>query len=72
MCLQEILKKIVESNETVVLSDRKKDWNANELLENLSGPMLKRQAHFQPGMYIALINDGGYLGEVIYRVKQNG
>jgi hypothetical protein len=31
--------------------------------------MLSRRAFFQPGMYIALINDGGYLGEVLYRVK---
>jgi hypothetical protein len=31
--------------------------------------MLKRQAYLQPGLYIALINDGGYLGEVLYRVK---
>jgi len=31
--------------------------------------MLSRRAYFQPGMYIALINDGGYLGEVLYRVK---
>ena len=32
--------------------------------------MLKRAAYFQPGMYIAEINEGGYLGTVLYKVKQ--
>ena len=70
MSLREVLEKVVSDRLPILLSDRNKDWEASELLENLSVPMLKRNAHFQPGMYIALINDGGYLGEVLYRVKQ--
>jgi len=70
MSLREVLEKVVSDRLPILLSDRNKDWEASELLENLSIPMLKRNAHFQPGMYIALINDGGYLGEVLYRVKQ--
>jgi hypothetical protein len=31
--------------------------------------MLKKQAYFQPGLYIAEINDAGYLGHILYRVK---
>ena len=31
---------------------------------------LKRQAHLQNGLYIAAINEGGYLGDVMYKVKQ--
>jgi hypothetical protein len=72
MVLKEILEKI-ETDETAIwLSDHKGDWNASDLLDRLSEPMLRRQAHLQPGLYIALINDGGYLGEVLYRVKQKG
>jgi hypothetical protein len=73
MVLREILEKIEIEETPIWLSDRKGDWNASELLGSLSEPMLKRQAHLQPGLYIALINDGGYLGEVLYRVKpKNG
>ncbi len=70
MSLKEILEKIVEEGARILLSDRSKDWEASVLLENLSEPMLKRRAHLQPGLYIAEINDSGYLGQVLYRVKQ--
>jgi hypothetical protein len=67
--LKEILQKIVETDEPVTLSDQMGDWSAGDLLERLSEPMLKRQAHFQPGLYIAEINNGGYLGSVLFKVK---
>jgi hypothetical protein len=70
MVLREILEKLKTDETPIWLSDRKGDWNARDLLDRLSEPMLKRQAYLQPGLYIALINDGGYLGEVLYRVKQ--
>ncbi|MBA7622937.1 hypothetical protein ES703_30324 [subsurface metagenome] len=70
MSLKDILEKIVEEGARILLSDRNKDWEASILLENLSEPMLKRRAHLQPGLYIAEINDSGYLGQVLYRVKQ--
>ncbi len=70
MSLKEILEKMVEKEIPVLLSDSNKDWEANALLENLSEPMLKRAAHLQPGLYIAEINDSGYLGQVLYKVKK--
>ena len=70
MSLREILQKIVKDDEPVLLNDNNKDWEACDLLESLSEPMLKRKAHLQPGLYIAEINDSGYLGHVLYKVKQ--
>jgi len=70
MSLREILERIVENGESILLSDSDKDWEAGDLLEDLSELMLGRQAHFQPGLYIAEINDSGYLGQVLYRIKR--
>jgi hypothetical protein len=70
MSLREILSKLVENETPILLSDSKGDWEAGSLLENLSEPMLKRDAYLQPGLYIAEINSGGYLGQVLYKVKQ--
>lgn len=69
MSLRDILEKLVSEKTPVLLNARGKDWKAGDLLQSLSRPMLMRQAHIQPGMYIALVNDGGYLGEVLYRLK---
>jgi hypothetical protein len=71
MSLRDILEKLVEKSAPILLSDsNNKDWEAGTLLERLSEPMLKRRAHLQPGLYIAEINDGGYLGTVLFKVKQ--
>jgi hypothetical protein len=70
MRLKEILQKIAKDKDPVLLSDGEKDWEAWALLKNLSEPMLKRQAYFQPGLYIAEISDAGFLGQVMYRIKQ--
>jgi len=70
MSLKEILEKIVKDSVPVLLSANNKDWEASALLADLSEPMLRRQAYLQPGLYIAEINDSGYLGQVLYRVKQ--
>ncbi len=69
MRLREILEQIVANGNSVLLCDSNKDWEPSELLENLSEMRLKRQAHMVPGLYIAEINDSGYLGEVLYRIK---
>jgi hypothetical protein len=69
MKLIEILQTLVEKKEPILLCDHRKAWEACELLEDLSEPMLRRQAHIQPGLYIAAINEAGYLGEVLYKVK---
>jgi hypothetical protein len=69
MSLKEILQKIVESGESILLSDSERDWEAGDLLNGLSERTLKTRAYFQQGLYIAEINDAGYLGRVMFRVK---
>ena len=69
MRLREILEQMVENGTSILLSDSNRDWEVCELLENLSEMMLKQNAHHQPGLYIAEINDSGYLGQVLYRIK---
>lgn len=68
--LKEILQKIVESKESILLSDKQQDWEASILLEKLSEHLLRTEAYLQPGLYIAEINEGGYLGRVLYKIKQ--
>jgi len=70
MNLQEILTRLVESNEPVLLNDGTGDREAGSLLNELSPPMLKRSAYLQPGMYIAEIDSRGYLGQVLYKVNK--
>ena len=70
MNLKDILTRLVETDEAVLLNDGARDWEAGVLLQELSVPMLKRSAYIQPGMYIAEINNGGYLGQVLYKVKR--
>lgn len=69
MQLKEILQKIVNDDESVLLSDSNQDWEAASLLNSLSEPMLKTKAYLQPGLYIAEISEAGYLGRVLYKVK---
>ena len=70
MSLKDILEKIIAQKMPIILCDRqKKDWKPEELLTVLTPPQLTRQAYLQPGMYIAEINDGGFLGAVLYTVK---
>ena len=70
MSLKEILQNLVETGDAVLLNDNERDWEAGELLNGLSERMLKTPAHLQRGLYIAEINDTGYLGRVLFRVKQ--
>ncbi|MCA9741785.1 MAG: hypothetical protein H6695_17470 [Deferribacteres bacterium] len=70
MNLKEILQNIIDSKETVALADSEKEWEAGDLLASLSDRMLNRKAHMQAGMYIAEVDEGGYLGRVMYRIKR--
>lgn len=73
MDLKTILQKLVENDEPILLRDNeKKDWEAGALLSQLSERTLKTPAHLQHGMYIAEINNAGYLGRIIFRVRQKG
>lgn len=69
MSLKEILQKIVDNNDAILLNDKEKDWEASELLSGLPERMLKTPAHLQQGMYIAEISPAGYLGRVMFKVK---
>nr|WP_319776227.1 hypothetical protein [uncultured Sphaerochaeta sp.] len=70
MNLREILEGIVKDETPILLADTDHEWNANDLLQKLSPIMLKRNAHIQPGLYIAEVSDAGYLGKVLYKIKQ--
>ena len=70
MSLKDVLMKLARDKTPILLSDGNQDWKADTLLETLSEPMLKRDAYFQQELYIAEINSGGYLGQVLYKVKQ--
>lgn len=70
MSLKDILQKLVSEKAPVLLADGQNEWEAAALLEKLSGPHLETSAHIQPGLYIAEINQAGYLGRVLYKLKQ--
>ena len=72
MSLKDILQKLTETGAPILLSDSERDWEAADLLDKLSERVLKTRAHFQPGMYIAEINEAGYLGRVIFKLKSKG
>ena len=69
MSLKEILTKLCEDKSPVLLCDSQSEWEADTLLEKLPAARLKTSAYLQPGLYIAEINEGGYLGRVLYKIK---
>jgi len=69
MNLKDILQKLVSDRDPVLLSNGTGEWKAEVLLETLSAGKLKQNAFYQPGLYVAAIDDGGYLGEVLFRIK---
>jgi hypothetical protein len=69
MSLKEILVKLAEERAPVLLCDSQSEWEAGSLLDSLSEPRLKTSAYLQPGLYIAEISEGGYLGRVLYKIK---
>jgi hypothetical protein len=70
MSLKDILEKIVQEGDNVLLRENETNWEASALLRNLSASRLSRPAHIQPGLYIADIDEGGYLGRILYRLVQ--
>jgi hypothetical protein len=67
MNLKEVLQKLVDEGNSALLNDGDKISSAGDLLDSLSDLTLNRKAHIQPGLYIAEIDDGGYLGKVLYK-----
>jgi len=70
MTLRETLQKMAAENGSAKLSYGEKVSEPGELLNTLSEPMLNRKAHVQPGLYIAEINEGGYLGQVLLKFEK--
>ncbi len=69
MRLREILIGIATEQETILLCNSSNSFKAKELLASLPDTKLNIQSHYQQGLYIARINDKGFMGEVLYRVK---
>ncbi len=69
MILKEILKNIAAKQEKVLLCNKSDSFNAEELLANLPDSKLNIRSFYQQGLYIAKINENGFLGDVLYRVK---
>jgi hypothetical protein len=70
MILREILQQMVDDGDTAKLSNGNGSVEAATLLKTLSEPMLNRTAHLQPGLYIAELDERGYLGRVLLRFTQ--
>jgi hypothetical protein len=69
MSLKEILIAMAGKGEAAMLQDGSGEWLAGALLEKLPDSRLRVSAYMQPGLYIAEINEGGYLGRVLYKIK---
>jgi hypothetical protein len=69
MTLRELLEQMVKDKSPVLLKDGNGARDACALLSSLSAPFLRRQVHLQPGLYVAMINDKGYLGEVLFKLE---
>ena len=67
MTLREILQKLQNEGNQNNLSNGNGATKPEMLLKSLSDRMLARQAYLQPGLYIAEINENGYLGQVLFR-----
>lgn len=67
MILREILQKLEDEGNRANLSNGNGAIDPGTLLQKLSAQMLERQAYLQPGLYIAEINESGYLGQVLFR-----
>ena len=70
MILEEILKDLADDGNPLLFDKSEVQAEARILLDTLSETTLKVKAHLQPGMYIAEINDEGYLGSILFRFKR--
>jgi hypothetical protein len=67
MTLRESLQKISSENNLTKLARGDDIVEPAGLLEQLPESLLQKQVYVQPGLYIAEINEGGYLGQVLFR-----
>ena len=70
MILRDILQQMVDEGNTAEMSNGNGATEAGALLKTLSEPMLNRRAHLQQGLYIAELDENGYLGRVLLRFTQ--
>jgi len=71
MTLQEILIRLDENGDDITLSSSSGVYTASGLLASLPLARLNTRAHVQPGLYIAEVDDKGYMGAVMYRFSEN-
>ena len=69
MTLREILQNMVDEGDMAKLSNGNGAMDPAVLLETLSEPMLKTPAYIQAGLYIAQMDENGYLGRVLFRFE---
>ena len=67
LTLRETLQKMVTEDGSTKLTKGQDILEPAVLLATLSDPLLDRYVYMQPGLYIAEINEGGYLGRVLFR-----
>ena len=70
MSLKEILTRMVEAKADILLNNAAGSFTPSGLLDTLSLPKLNTRSYYQSGLYIAEINDSGYLGAVLYKVEK--
>ncbi len=68
MTLKNVLTGLVKNHQRLLLSSTEGSFTPASLLNTLSETKLKTKAHYQPGLYIAEINESGYLGAVLFKV----
>ncbi len=69
MTLKDVLTGLVAQKEELQLSSAEGSFTPADLMNSLSETKLKTEAYYQPGLYIAEINESGYLGAVLFKVK---
>ena len=69
MTLKDVLTGLANTHQNLLLSSTEGSFTPAGLLDTLSETKLKTQAHYQPGLYIAEINEAGFLGAVLFKVK---
>ncbi len=69
MSLREILEEIIEKQEPVRLHNSSDKFKAEDLLASLTDRKLNIRSFYQQGLYIARINEKGFLGDVLYRIN---
>jgi hypothetical protein len=67
MSLKEILQTLARDGNPKLLDSNRAAIQADELLTTLPERTLMRKAHLVTNLYIAEINEAGYMGSILYR-----